>query len=272
MRRLKDPSTLGGIVLIMLGLVFLANLFFPGAWAVLLIGAGIFFLALSFIWRRSEHTITGAVSLTLGAILLYQSLSHDWSSWYCLWPLLFSAVGVGMLLVIPLRPGETWVRGRYRRISLVFCLLGLLAAAGLGLLRPALTWPILIWGPGAFFALSALLSGLGPLFIPGAVLGGIGGLLAYQNATGDWASWSYVWALVPGFVGLGLFMAFVRSRGMRLIGVSMLGWSLVVFSIFALVFARDSRFANYWPLALVLAGVMILAQGLADKPRKKTSI
>lgn len=253
-------SAIGGTLLILLGLVFLANLFFPGAWAVLLIGAGIFVLALSFIWRKGDFTTTGTVNLALGGILLYQSITQNWASWFYLWPVVFAAVGAGMLLLIPLRPFETWTRGRYLRVSLAFTVLGLLAAAGLWLVRDQLSWPVLVWGMGVLFALVGVVSGVSPLLIPATILGGIGGLLAYQNASGDWASWAYVWALIPGFVGLSLFLAFLRSRVMRIVGLSMLGWSMVVFTIFGLVFAREGELSKYWPLALVVAGLVILVQ------------
>ncbi len=261
-------SQIGGVILIVLGAVFLANLFFPGAWALLLVAIGACFLALALIWRKSDFTTTGMVNLALGGILLYQSLTGDWRSWFYLWPLLFSAVGAGMLLVIPLRPLAAWTRGRYQRVSLALTGLGLLFSVLLWAARAQLSWPVILWGMGALFALAAIASGVSPLLIPGTILGGIGGLFAYQTATGDWNSWAYAWALIPGFVGLGLFLAFLRRRVVRIVGLSLLGWSMVVFTIFGLVFAREGQFAKFWPLALVLAGLIILAQGLIPADRK----
>ncbi len=40
--------------------------------------------------------------------------------------------------------------------------------------------------------------------MPSIIVGGIGGILAYQDYTGHWESWSYLWTLIPGFVGLGI--------------------------------------------------------------------
>lgn len=285
-------SLLGGAILILLGIIFLANVFLPGAWALVLAGIGVFFLVLSFLWRKADLATSGVVNIVLGGILFYQTRSGDWQSWYFLWPLLFSAVGAGLLLEIPLRRKKRWPRredppgqvilendhpgqgrsrhalpGKFVRTALSFLILGLVAAIGLGLVRAWLEWPVILWGMGVFFILSAITSGVSPLVIPGAILGGIGGLLAYQSSSGDWASWAFAWALLPGFVGLGLFFAFLRSRAMRLIGLLMTAWSLVVATIFGLVFARGGQFASLWPVALVLAGLIILAQSFAKKPR-----
>jgi hypothetical protein len=262
-------SLIAGAILILLGAVSLANLFIPGTWALLLCAVGIFLILLSFIWRKVDFTTSGAINLVLGGILFYQTRSGDWRSWFYLWPLLFTAVGAGLLLEIPFRPQVNWTRGKFLRTALTFALLGLLTCVGLWFLRDQLNWTVILWGMGAFFAISALTSGVAPLLIPGAVLGGIGGLLAYQVASGDWNSWAYAWALLPGFVGLGLFFAFLRRRVMRIIGVLLLGWSLVVFTIFGLVFARHGEFSRLWPLALVLAGIVVLVQSiiLPRRPR-----
>jgi hypothetical protein len=47
----------------------------------------------------------------------------------------------------------------------------------------------------------------------------------------------------------------------------MLGWSMVAFTIFGLAFAREGEFAHYWPLALVITGLVILLQTFLS-PRK----
>src|SRR5438552_19018391 len=42
------------------------------------------------------------------------------------------------------------------------------------------------------------------LAVPGTVITGTGLILFYQNITGHWQSWAYVWTLYPLFVGLAL--------------------------------------------------------------------
>ena len=97
------------------------------------------------------------------------------------------------------------------------------------------SWPMIIIGVGLFFLLAAALSGVGPLSIPGCIVGGIGFLLAWQNATGNWESWAYAWPLIPGFVGLGLFISSLidqESRALRSVGLVMMMVAALVFIVF----------------------------------------
>jgi hypothetical protein len=69
-------------------------------------------------------------------------------------------------------------------------------------------WPLFVIVPGACMLLGGLAirheGGVG-LAIPGAIVTTVGLVLAFQEATDTWASWSYMWALVaPGSVGLAL--------------------------------------------------------------------
>lgn len=261
------PSFYAGLGLIALGIVFLVTYILPGSWPVVLVALGVFFLVVAALRRESWPVIAGLVNLTLGGILLYQTLSQNWSSWYFLWPLIFMAVGAGMLITVQMEraaglrtPGAT-----YQRVSWGWIGLGLAAAAAFWIFREQVSWPSILWGIGLLFLLEALLSGIGPFAIPGTILGGLGLMLAWQNQTGAWDSWAYTWALLPAFVGLGLFLAFLRSRVMCTIGLSMLGWSLVVFIVFGTFFAEGGAFAQFWPIALILGGVAVLAQGLINR-------
>jgi len=73
-------------------------------------------------------------------------------------------------------------------------------------------WPFILVGIGGVFLLSALLTRTGGLAIPGCILLGLGGIFYYQSMTNDWASWSYIWTLIPGFVGVGVILAGLLSR------------------------------------------------------------
>jgi hypothetical protein len=139
-------------------------------------------------------------------------------------------------------------------------MLGLLAAVVLWVFRDQISWPSILWGMGALFLLVSLISSIGPLAIPGTILSGLGLLLAWQNLNGAWDSWAFAWPLIPAFVGLGLLLAFLRSRVMRTIGLSMLAWSLVVFALFGIFFAGHGALIFLWPVILILAGVVVLFQ------------
>jgi hypothetical protein len=257
------PAFFIGLGLITLGVIFLVTYFLPGAWPVLLVCLGLFFLIVAARYRVSWPVITGLVNLTLGAILLYQTITENWKSWYFLWPLIFSAVGAGLLIsdkIDQLPSGAG--RARYLRMSWAWLLLGLLAAVGLWIFRAQISWPSILWGMGALFLLVALISSIAPLAIPGTILGGLGLLLAWQNLTGAWDSWAFAWPLIPAFVGIGLFLAFLRSRTMRVIGLSMLMWSLVAFALFGIFFAGHGTLVYLWPAILILAGIVVLFQAV----------
>lgn len=268
----KNPSLIGGLILIGLGLLFLVNVFIPLTWPIAITAIGVAMLVWA-VQQRERYGeglgLSGLMTITLGLILLYQNVSQDWRSWYFLWPLLFAAVGAGMLLnrwLAASRYGGVRYGGvlyggaRYLRVSGAFIALGLAGAAVLWFVREQLSWPSIIWGMGAMFGLAAIVSGIPPLLIPGSILGGLGALLAYQKFTGDWASWAYAWALIPGFVGVGLFLAFLNRRVPRIVGLSMAGWSLFVFFLFGVFFAGDGRFVSYWPVLLIVAGAIVLVQ------------
>ena len=68
------------------------------------------------------------------------------------------------------------------------------------------SWPWIIIAVGLFLLTIGAATGEPDMAIPACIVGGIGGILTYQNATGNWESWSYVWALIPGFVGIGILL------------------------------------------------------------------
>ena len=133
---------------------------------------------------------------------------------------------------------------------------------GLGLI---LSWPWIVIGVGAFLLLIGLLVGAPDMAIPACIVSGIGGILYYQNLTGDWTSWSYAWGLIPAFVGVGMLVAALlggRSRYAYREGLRTLLVGVVLFLVFGSLFGAFSWLGAYWPLLLVAAGLLILIEGL----------
>lgn len=127
-----------------------------------------------------------------------------------------------------------------------------------------LSWPLIVVGVGAFLLLMGLLLGEGGMAIPACIVGGIGGLLYWQNATDNWESWSYAWALIPGFVGVGLMLASLLGEGGRenfRVGMWMSFISLIVFAILGNFFGL-SVLGTYWPILLIAFGIWVLIQPL----------
>jgi hypothetical protein len=105
------------------------------------------------------------------------------------------------------------------------------------------------------------MTGVPGLAVPACIVGGIGGLLYWQNITGQWGSWSYAWTLILGFVGVGVIVADLLSgKGARSFEGG--GWliliSLLMFAIFGSFFGALGPIGEYWPVLLILMGVWML--------------
>ncbi len=75
------------------------------------------------------------------------------------------------------------------------------------ILNQANTWPMIIELVAAGLLVLGLMLGVPDMAVPATIVAGIGGILWWQNSTGNWASWAYMWALIPGFVGVGMLLA-----------------------------------------------------------------
>ena len=87
-----------GIILILLGGLFLASELYPGvfsfwSWPFILIGLGIMFLLWALIAQTGGLAIPGAILSGLGGIFYYQELTKDWDSWAYIWALIPGFVG-----------------------------------------------------------------------------------------------------------------------------------------------------------------------------------
>lgn len=138
---------------------------------------------------------------------------------------------------------------------------------------PFFEWPFTIIAVGVFLLLAALLTRNGGLAVPGCIVGGIGAIMYYQNMSGDWASWSYMWALIPGFVGVGVLLSGLIDRsgprfesgGVVLMAISAMGF-LIFGSAFGFnFFGLNMDIGNIWPLFLIGAGVIVLVGAIFQK-------
>ncbi|MCP4141893.1 MAG: hypothetical protein GY755_16730 [Chloroflexi bacterium] len=133
------------------------------------------------------------------------------------------------------------------------------------------SWALSIIGIAAIFLVVSILNNIPGLSIPAFIIGGIGGLLYYQNVTGDWESWAYAWTFIPGFVGLGLlfFSLQARDKGTMQAGFILLFISAVLFFVFGSFLGASKQLIQYWPLLLILAGASSMIRSLFGKKREK---
>jgi hypothetical protein len=163
-------------------------------------------------------------------------------------------------------------RGRRSALAggIILILLGILFLAGqFGLLSWAgeLTWPLILVGIGA-----ALL-----IIVPACVVAGIGVILYWQNNTGQWETWAYVWTLIPGFVGIGTILTGLFEWKWETIrgGLWLLLISAILFGIFSSIFAPmfggTTIIGQWWPLLLILLGILTLLEAVTRGMRHKAT-
>jgi hypothetical protein len=130
-------------------------------------------------------------------------------------------------------------------------------------------WPLIVVFVGLGLLVMGLLLNAPGMSVPACIVAGIGGLLYWQNATGNWASWSYTWTLIPGFVGIGIILngifegKFKRPfwEGSQLILIS-----LFLFLIFASFLGGFNWLGGYWPILLIVWGLLLMVRPLL-KPK-----
>jgi len=127
------------------------------------------------------------------------------------------------------------------------------------------TWPMYTIGAGLLILFIGLLTNSPGMAVPASIVAGVGGILYYQNATENFSSWSYMWTLIPGFVGVGTILAGLLGENTRMNlghGLRLRVTSAVLFLIFATFFGGLSILGEYGlAIVLILLGVYILARG-----------
>jgi hypothetical protein len=126
-------------------------------------------------------------------------------------------------------------------------------------------WPMWVIGAGALVFLIGLITGAPGMAIPASIIAGIGGILYYQEITSNFSSWSYMWTLIPGFVGVGEILTGIlgeRTRRNLSSGLKNLVVSAVMFLAFGTFFGGLSILGDYGaPILIILLGVYVLARG-----------
>lgn len=139
--------------------------------------------------------------------------------------------------------------------------------------EPYTRWPsnLILIGAGIFVI--GLATGSPGLAVPAAIVAGIGGIFYYQEATSNSESWSYMWTLIPGFVGLGTALQGLlgENTGANLKrGLNLMVISAVLFLVFAAFLGGWNILGNYGPaVLLILLGLWVLGSGIYRTYRQK---
>jgi len=134
-------------------------------------------------------------------------------------------------------------------------------------------WPFTVIGVGVLLLVLGLILGAPGLAVPAAIVSGIGGILYYQDLTGNWDSWAYMWTLIPGFVGVGVFLQGLLGEDTRRNlrhGLNLIVISAVLFLVFSSFLGGWDLLGNYGPpILLILLGLWVLGSGLYRSIRGK---
>lgn len=137
-----------------------------------------------------------------------------------------------------------------------------LMPAQFGWLRGQETWPLTVVAVGVFLLIFGLVVGAPGMAIPACIVAGIGCILFWQNATNNFAAWSYAWTLIPGFVGVGTILNGLlggeKLRDSLEGGFWLILISLTMFAIFGSFLGGLQLFGSYLPVVLIVLGLLIL--------------
>ena len=141
-------------------------------------------------------------------------------------------------------------------------------------------WPLFVIVPGLTLLVVGFL-GLGQgASIPGGIVTVLGLLLAYQSSTGDWATWTFGWALVaPGGVGLGMYLQALRDRDAMALrtGRTLMFIAVIIFMIgfvlFESILGISGRDYGWFgkaalPILLIVIGIILLWR---QRPGRRSS-
>ncbi|MBI2332128.1 MAG: hypothetical protein HYU84_08225, partial [Chloroflexi bacterium] len=127
--------------------------------------------------------------------------------------------------------------------------------------EPYTQWPVNMLLIGAGILVIGLATGSPSLAVPAAIVTGIGGIFYYQETTGNYESWSYMCALIPGFVGVGVILQGLlgENTGYNLKrGLNLMVISAVLFLVFAAFLGGWNILGEFGPaVLLILLGLWV---------------
>jgi cytochrome bd-type quinol oxidase subunit 2 len=126
-------------------------------------------------------------------------------------------------------------------------------------------------GVGVLLLVLGLILGAPGLAVPAAIVSGIGGILYYQDLTGDSSTWSFMWTLIIGFVGIGVILQGLLGENTRQNlrhGLNLMVVSAVLFLVFSAFLGGWNILGNFGPaILLILLGLWVLGSGLFRSTR-----
>lgn len=128
------------------------------------------------------------------------------------------------------------------------------------------SWPWIIIGIGLVLAILGAVTGEPGMAVPATIVTGLGGIFLYQTTFNDFQSWSYIWTLIPGFVGLGIvLMSLLGGEASLKDGTTLMFISFIMLAVFGSFFGAIGLAGRYWPVLLILLGVVLMVRTFLPK-------
>ena len=227
--------------------------------------------------NKTASFVIGLGLILVGGLALFGTILLPVAGWgfgmivRITWPLLIVGVGVAFVLPALLATGGSGLGG------LFIPGLPVLATGAILFFTSAFDqwaawrylWPVEVLAVGLAFLLAAWKLRVIWLVIPGLVgfLNGV--LLQFCAITGWWAVWAVLWTIEPLSLGLAfLLIGLARKLPVFLaLGLSFCAFAGVAFLGMVFTLMGGWRLlAIFWPGLLILAGLGLLALGLARRP------
>lgn len=142
-------------------------------------------------------------------------------------------------------------------------------------------WTLFIFIPGLVLFVSGLFAQDEPavgLTIAGSIIMTVAAMLFAMDRTEHYEAWAYAWTLIPGAAGIGVLIHGFQSDDHGKIGAGsrLILISLVMFGVGAFFFetifqtgAVPFGVGGFWPMMLVVVGVVVIAMAFLREPRRR---
>jgi hypothetical protein len=168
MQQKARPNVAGGVLLILLGLMFLAYQLLPEqfgwlqsaeTWPLIVVGVGVFLLVFGLLVGAPGMAVPASIVAGIGVLLFWQNATGRWETWSFAWTLIPGFVGIGVILN-GLLGGDKLSSALEAGLWLILISLTMFAIfgsflGGLTIFGPYL--PILLIGLGLLFLVRSLL-------------------------------------------------------------------------------------------------------------------
>jgi hypothetical protein len=218
----------------------------------IVVGAGL--MALGILWL-----MLGLVASLFGINLLGFALRF--------WPGIVSLLGLAFVVPPFLVHGNRGLGGLFIPGVLILVTGGILLLASVLNVWSiwAWLWPMELLALALGFVMAAVYMRVVELLIPATIIGINGLVFQFCAFTGLWGWWSVLWTVEPLAVGLALLLVGVRknSSGMLTAGTILCSIAAAGFLLMVAILAGGWLFRLVGPGLIILAGLALLAWGLA---------